>query len=73
MKEAIKGFIVGTIGICLLSLILLALILLFYNLLGDVGICILIGIIVICMGLSPIIIEIGTSIIESYKTKKRGK
>lgn len=69
MKEAIAGFIVGMLCLSAVILIVLGAILFLTNVFGEIGLLILF-IIILLIGFSPIIISVGDAIIDYFKYRR---
>ena len=68
-KEVIAGFIVGMLCLSVVILIVLGTMLFITNVFGETGLLILF-IIILLAGFSPIIISIGDAIIDYFKYKR---
>lgn len=69
MRDIIAGFIVGMLCLSLVILIILGTVLFLTNVFGEIGLLILF-IIIMLMGFSPIIISVGDAIIDYFKYRR---
>lgn len=69
MKDIIAGFIVGTLCLSLVILIILGTVLFLTNVFGEIGLLILF-IIIMLIGFSPILISVGDAIIDYFKYRR---